>query len=74
MKKVDYYCDYCKYSIDKPYPKTLFISNLRSGRVAIDLCEDCYNRLFSEHLEEWALKDKQLAERIAERRKLRGAN
>lgn len=68
MEKISYHCDYCKFEIEKPYPKRLSISNLRTGRVCIDLCEDCYKKLFAEHLEAWAEEDKQRAERIAERK------
>lgn len=65
-----YRCDWCKKEIaEKPI-------HLRNARVQccgyrtinIDLCEECFNKLFSEHIPMWKKENEEKANRYAKRK------
>ncbi len=60
-------CDWCKKEI-KNNPIKIRHANVKGRNINIDLCEECFNKLFSEYLPIWKKEDEEKRKRIEERK------
>ncbi len=62
-----YRCDWCKKEIKNNHIKIRHAS-VKGRTINIDLCEECFNKLFFEYLPIWEKEDEEKRRKIEERK------